>query len=202
VELLSETSENAMVLAFLRAELHSRKFALDLTQILVRHACSRALIENGDSANETENQLRREILGSWRGYQRNTFLFPGFPNDVHWNEARLTVPELGRAKYARFAPWGDLTDETLLVSDGAKNIGNVWLRDDPTNDVLAIADELRAGRPPLEPLILVGAPGAGADELVLLEGHKRATACVCVGEPEEVAGLVGFSGRISEWTPF
>ena len=60
-----------------------------------------------------------------------------------------------------------------------------------------IVDALERGSSPAE-LILVGKPDV--DGLVVLEGHKRATAYVIPFEnPDELDVIVGISARIEEW---
>ena len=86
-----------------------------------------------------------------------------------------------------------------MVADGASKVGKLTLPNNPTPAViLNIVAGLEQGR--LFPeLILVGMPGAGPEQLVLVEGHKRATAYVYADKPAEIQALVGFSPGISSW---
>jgi hypothetical protein len=134
-----------MVLAFLQAEIDSPRFQASIPQ--VPGVNFRALVESADLRSDRENAIRRRILGAYRGF--GTLLFESFPNDLDWHRARLTVDELGAARYANYPTWVTLSAGTRRIADGALNIGNVPLPDelDPTEHVLAIAAPLRrAGR--------------------------------------------------------
>jgi len=188
-----------MVLAFLRAEIDSGIYGSEVVRHLEQRGCDRRLIDDGDPANETENLRRRQLLAAWRGWGRNTMLFRDFPTDVSWYQARLTVSELGRAKYAAWDEWEKLTRMTMLVMDGANNAANPFYASENIRaHVPEIAAAIRAGAF-LPELILVGKPDS--DEIVLVEGHKRATAYVlAVEDPgEEVAAIVGTSPSIAVW---
>jgi len=86
-----------------------------------------------------------------------------------------------------------------LVADGASKVGKLTLPNNPTLAViLNIVAGLEQGR--LFPeLIFVGTPGAGPEQLVLVEGHKSATAYVYADKPAEIQALAGFSPGISNW---
>jgi hypothetical protein len=120
--------------------------------------------------------LRRVILGSYRGY--GWALFEGFPNDLDWHRVRLTIEELGAVKYMNYPRWKTLSGDTRRVADGAENVGKGWpggpADTDPSQSIRDIAAKLEKGESFAE-LILVGEPGAGPDQLVLVEGHSRAT---------------------------
>jgi hypothetical protein len=192
-----------MVLAFLRAELRSPMLAMRFVLWLSRHGYSRSLLDEANLESDAENELRRRVLGGWRGYRQNSLLFVGFPDDVRWHNARMTSAELADVKYATEPSWDRLSGGTRLTSDGAKNLGVIALPDDGAKHILAIARAIRSGRA-ISDLILVGRPNANPDELVLVEGHKRATAHVFVGEDDakDIDALVGLSERIGEWERF
>src|SRR5207249_4677910 len=179
---LLPSSEDAMVLAFLRAERRSTTWAMELALVLSRCGCSASLLENADLANEAENDLRRKVLGEWRGYRRDSYLFGGFPSDdVDWREVRMTVAELAEGKYARDATWDTLSCGTRLISEGAKNVGIVAVPGDTTKTIVAIARRIREGEL-VQDLISVAEPGARPAGFVLVEGHKRATARAWVAD--------------------
>jgi hypothetical protein len=198
-----------MVLAFLQAGLHSRRQVKYLLppQIPAWQAVRiRGLILKSNLADEAENELRRQLL-AYRGYRMNNALFRGFQTDAKWHRARLTIEELRSAKYARHETWLVLSEQTRLVGKGARNIGKMTLPgDDPTQDILDIA-ALREDGQAFPELIFLGEPNATADQLVLLEGHCRATAYICAADKSppaagDVDALVGFSTHIRDWLFF
>jgi hypothetical protein len=196
VKLLKPSTEDAMILAFLRAEIESPLYSDNILRI----AGARALVDQGDLASEQENAMRRVILGSYRGY--GWALFEGFPNDLVWHRAGLTIDELGAAKYMDYPRWVVLSGGTRLIAEGAKNVGKPWPPEatdlDPSPSILAIAVRLEQGESFPE-LILVGEPEAQPEGLVLVEGHSRATAYVYAAVETEVEALVGFSPGIVKW---
>jgi hypothetical protein len=201
VELLGPTSEDAMVLAFLRAEIDSPLVGATLAWCLVQHKADRSLLDQPDLRSQPQNELRKRVLGSSRGYAQDAYLFGGFPDNVGWNKARLTVAELGSAKYAYEQSWSDLTGGSRRISDGAKVVG-VQLPGDTPRFIRDIADAICTGRR-VSDLVLVGRPGAEPADLVLVEGFKRATALVSVGRSSDTVDVfLGFSERIGDWPRF
>lgn len=175
-----------MVLAFLQAEIANTP------------EWARFVIKQPNLEDESENERRRCLLSS-RGYGWNMFLFQDFPGDVSWHRARLAVKELGAARYIDREPtWHSLSKGTRLIADGASNFASRSVHNETTAVIRAIAAGLEQGRS-LPELIFVGLPESRIDDLVLVEGHKRATAYVYAGKPAEINALVGFSPGISGW---
>jgi hypothetical protein len=190
VQKIADATEDEMVLAFLRAEINSPDFQAAV-------GCDRSLVEDGDLSDDHENAERRRAL-AYRGFP-NQALFQGFPTDVEWTRCRLGTDELGGARYLDYPSFVELSGGTRRIADGAGNLGLVRpAAGDQTAAIEAIADELRAGRAYPE-LILVGDPGSAPEQLVLMEGCKRATAYVRVGIPSESEVLVGASPNMARW---
>jgi hypothetical protein len=186
-----------MIFAFLRAEVDSELFGPAVLQYARLRGWDRSLIDRGDPWAVTENRARREILGDVRGYGRNALLFTNFPEDAQWYRTTLSVERLRRARYAAWPDWVALTNRTLVVADGASRVYDPATPAAIRDHVLGIVDALQRGSSPAE-LILVGGPDL--DELVVLEGHKRATAYVIALEnQDELEVILGISPRIEEW---
>lgn len=197
-----------MVAAFLRAEIESRrhvKYLLPPELSIAETILRRRLILQPDLADERENELRRQLL-AYRGYRRNLVLFNGYPEGtVEWHRARMSIEELRRVKYARHETWVDLSEGTRLAEDGAKNV--VPGGDNPSQDIFDIA-RLFEDEHSFSELIFLGEPDAPVDELVLLEGHCRATGYIVAANRNERTRdrsedvLIGSSPRIREWIFF
>jgi hypothetical protein len=200
VERAAPISDDVMVLAFLKAEVDSRvdRVAAAIQLFLERRGRDRSLIDDADLADDEENRIRREVLADLRGFGRNALLFASFPPDVTWHRGRLTVGELAETKYAGWREWVKLTHGTRVVKEGAQNATNSFYASETIRvQVPAIAEACLAGAH-LPELILVGPPDL--DELVLLEGHKRATAYVrALDAADELDVILGSSKGIDKW---
>ncbi len=105
MKLLEPSTEDEMILAFLRAEIESPLYKDNLLRV----PGARALVDQADPESEREKAARRMLLGSYRGY--GWALFEGFPNDLSWRRAGLTIDELGAAKYMDYPRWVVLSGE-------------------------------------------------------------------------------------------
>jgi hypothetical protein len=200
VERGAPISDDVMVLAFLQAEVDSRvdRVAAAIQDFLRQHGCDRSLIDDADLADQEKNRIRRDVLGDLRGFSRNAYLFTNFPPDITWHRGRLTVAELAETKYAGWPEWVKLTHGTRVVKEGAQNTTNSFYASETIRvQVPAIAEACLAGARFPE-LILVGPPDF--DELVLLEGHKRATSYVrALDAADELDVIIGSSEGIERW---
>jgi hypothetical protein len=197
MKLLEPSTEDEMILAFLRAEIESPDYQDRILQV----PGARALVDQADPPSEQENADRRWLLGFSRGYPGSA-LFLGFPTGITWFRTRLMIGELGTARYMDYPRWVVLSKGTRLVADGAKNVDMEWPPDasdkDPSPTIKAIAARVENGEAFPE-LIFVGEPEAAPDQLVLIEGHSRATAYVYANANTEIDALVGFSPSIVRW---
>jgi hypothetical protein len=155
------------------------------------------MIDNADLKNSSENRCRVICL-SYRGFKLNDSLFKGFPDKVNWCKASLSVGELGRVKYLKQTAWITRSAGTRLVLDGALNLDKIAVAGDAKPQIEAIEEKVKSGCVFPE-LILVG-KNEGSD-LILLEGHKRATAYVRAGDclTKEIEVIAGFSEDLNNW---
>lgn len=79
--------------------------------------------------------------------------------------------------------------------DGAANINFVVLPNDTNNLIRTIAAQVTAGKKCAE---LIGVAGEDGD-VILVEGHVRATAYALVQMPEQVECIVGSSPGMRDW---
>ena len=175
-----------MVLEFLRAERDTIP------------AWGREIVDNANVEDASENDLRKQLLAR-RGYPQREALFTHFPPDVASHHAELTVPDLASVRYMdRDQTWLSFSEGTRSIPHGVSRLGKLSFRGDPSPDIYRIAAAVEEGRS-FPDLILVGPPDAAPEQLVILEGHKRATAYVYGEKPAQISVLVGFSSRIGEW---
>jgi hypothetical protein len=191
---LRQAEESEVVLAFLQAEIDSPRWAKYYPVALAESGVNRTeLIDRADLKDEAANGVRRALLGRVRGFGLNKLLFTGFPDDVQWRLVRLSAAELTILKYANCRPWNELSHGTRSVTDGAKDLAAM---DAETKcSIKSIAEGVRACHTS-PPLIAVE---SNDGFLVLVEGHRRATAYVAAGLRGNIDLLVGSSPGISGW---
>jgi len=193
---IGPVTEHEMVLAFLAAEIDSPDYEEYIKPLLQRLNQSRTiLIDNGDVTNATDNQVRMDLLKEYRGYSADAYLFNGFPSDVRWRRVEIRLNELERVKYGNFKDWGKLSEGSRMVVDGARNIGRLQTGEDIKDKVEAVVKKIERGHRFPE---LVTVQTAG-DDLVLVEGHKRATAYMIAKPPYPIRLLIGSSSQIKSW---
>jgi hypothetical protein len=186
-----------MVAVFLRAELLSSRFGETVRRALARAGAGEEIVLSPDLSDERENVLRRETLGTARGFGRSNALFGGFPDDVRWQLAGLTPDEVLAIRFIDYDYWVEISGGSRLPTEAARRIrAGVTVFGVPNDGFFTTADSFESSPPP--PLIAVGGIGGS---LVLLEGHVRLTAFALRPEllPEELELLVGHSPRIGEW---
>lgn len=191
-------TEAEMIIAFLRAEVNSpRYFATHIAPCCEGMGLSPTeLITNGDVRNEYENDLRRRILGLYRGYGRNAVLFQWFPTDVVWRRVLIEPQDHGRLLFADKTGWVALSDGTRLVRRLAEKIALGQAPPDPADRVTAIQQALCAGTIYPE---LIAVQANGDKSLVLVEGHSRATAYVGLKWSKNIEMILGFSPEMRSW---
>jgi len=153
------------------------------------------LVENADLRSPRDNAQRIAILKAVRGYRASQFLFAGFPNDVLWRRVGLESTDWNTIKYANHSTWLTVSGGTRIVADGANNIDSVAAAENANQNIKAVADALRNGKRYAE---LIGV-GDEAGEIILVEGHTRATAYALVRLPECAECIVGSSPTMRTW---
>jgi hypothetical protein len=187
------TSEQ-VTLAFLRGQVDSPRWGRYYLDYLRRHRLSRTeLIDRADLADGRQNAARAALLRAASGH-----IFNGFPAGTTWTRCTISASDLGRLKYINATPWTTLSGRTRLVADGARNLDSVPVKDgrfDVNAHVKAVMEALREGETFPELILVEGDDG----DLILLEGHARATAYVAEGLEAPVAAFVGSSPKMRQW---
>lgn len=187
-----------MVAVFLRTEINSSRFGPDILRILERNRIARRIIDNPNVTDEAENNFRAELLGEFRGYQRNEELFEDFPGDVRWHRVLLEPNDLLTVKYMNYSYWIDLSGGSRLVADAVKRVAAGEVESATAAWIQAAADAVKSGAS-FQEIILVSENEAS--ELIMLEGHLRITAYLMSFDylPRKLSAIVGYSEKITEW---
>ena len=185
-----------MVLSFLQAEIDSTRFGPTYAGILAHSGINRGLlIDRADLDSAQDNRIRQELLKVVRGYGNDTFLFRGFPNNVRWRRVALEPPDWDAVKYANYPTWVTLSGGTRIVADGARNIDSVAVAEDANRNIKAVAADVSTGKRYPELIAVSSLTG----EIILVEGHTRATAYALAQLPKRVECIVGSSPVMSKW---
>jgi hypothetical protein len=195
MHLISAASVDEMVLAFLRAEANSTRWGNAFANL------DRRLVDQPDVNNPVENQARIDALAGHRGnITTRTGFFRGLPLDTSWQRWALTPVELGDVLYANYVTWIKLSGGTRRIRDGAANVQRLQVYEDHDINagIRAAARAIDEGKPMAE--LIAVSQGADGRDLVLLEGHTRATAYIIARRaPGEVSVLVGWSATMDGW---
>jgi len=181
---LGPATEHEMVLAFVRAEVDSVRFSPDY-QGLDRHT----LIDSADLESASQNEARLQALNRAKGG-----LIQGLLGAVTWRRVALERTDIPRLKYLNHRDWIEFSGGTRLVSDGAKNIGSRCLPSSTNAQILPIAKAFENGSRCPE---LIAA--AVREDIVLVEGHTRATAYTLAGWPMRIDCILGASPTTHRW---
>jgi hypothetical protein len=198
VRLISDATVDEMVLAFLRAEANSTRWGNAFANL------DRRLIDEPDLRDAAQNAARADALAAHRGdITTRTGFFSGLPLDTKWQRWALTLVELGDISYANYVTWIKLSGGTRRIRDGAANVQRLQVYEDHDINagIRAAARSIDEGKPMAE--LIAVSQGAYGRDLVLLEGHTRATAYLITKHPPaEVDLLVGWSTTMDRWAWF
>jgi len=202
VEDLGAATEDQVILAWLQAEIESPEFQAYVVGNPPNPAnLSLALkaARSPDLHDQTQNDLRRQIITSTYGFGTGAGSFEGLGQDLRWRRVHLTTDEVAQMLYMRRSgPWQLLSPVTRKVAEGATNVGHVFTGDGTNMVVLSLASGLcHSDKKVPEIIALRRADGA----LVILEGHARATAIVLEAHrfPKGVQAYVGEGASVANW---
>jgi hypothetical protein len=190
---LRDASEDDVVLAFLRAEIDSPKWGPNYSNALRELNLDRvSLVDAADLEDARACGVRKDLLGRVRGFGRDVALFTGFPKDTTWRRVKVEPSDFQRLKcISKDERWSKLTGGTRLIRRAARNF----------EDYPELADRVRVAiqrieqRLPIAELIMVE---TGSGELVLVEGHTRATAYAVLGD-RSFQSFIGISPLMGQW---
>jgi len=192
---IGPSSEDEMILAFVRAEFHSPRFKPLFRKALGGDA---NLVYRPRLDDPEENRARKNALAMVRGYGVNKYLFTNFPTDATWIRLACTRDDIGAMKYANHPTWTTLSHGSRLVRDGSANVESTPTGEDVNDHVLAVVREIAQGRTFAE--LIVAAEDEDAVP-ILVEGHARATAYVrALPANAEVEVITARAPDLSRWS--
>jgi hypothetical protein len=193
---LGPANEDDVVLAFLQAEIDSARFGSIYAGILANSGLDRHLvIDNPDRNSPRDNSIRGELLKHVRGYGSGQLLFTRFPPDVAWRHVSMEQRDFSKLRYAKCSPWIELSRGTRLVTEGATNIAPGGPAEEAAVNIRAVLADLKRGTRYPELIAVEGQNG----DIILMEGHTRATAYVLFSPAEPIRCIVGSSPTMTSW---
>jgi hypothetical protein len=186
-------SEDDVVLAFLRAEIDSPKWEQKYSRELRNLNLDRvSLIDAADLTDARACVARKLLLDGVRGYGRNVALFAGFPRDTTWRRVEVAPSDFRRLKcISRNDRWSNLTGGTRLIEEAARNLDTY---PELAERVSIARKRIEQGLPMAELIIVENDAG----DLILVEGHTRATAYAVLAD-RPFQSFVGTSLLMSQW---
>ena len=196
MRILRDSSEEEMVLAFLREELDSRRFRESILKTLKDIGASEELILEGDIANEGQNVLRNQVLGLFRGYPDRE-IFEHYPSGVAWKYAVFEAADLHKLRYVDYSYWNELSKGTSCPVQAAETICKGEEIYNISNQYFLEGKEMLERGMTFPPLIVLT---CGNEMYLILEGHCRATAYALL--PKAFEGTEAYIGFCSAETLF
>ena len=127
MEIVGPSSSDDMVAEFLRGEIDSSRLQADCWRAMDLHGLTEERVRNPNLADEGQNRRRADVLGAYRGWNRNVGLFTGFPRQLEWSRLRLNPGELREVRYT-YRSWIELARGTYRAEIAAERI----MANDPT----------------------------------------------------------------------
>jgi len=194
-------TENDVVATFLKAEINSSRWREHILNALKHFGNDRSIIDQPDLHNKDQNISRTNILGFYRGYKQNKWLFLNFPNDMQWQKVYLDLEDIQRIRYLKQClPWSELSGGTLLVADAAQRIqaGSDFSREtkEVLSGILEAVEVLKSGQS--FPEVIIVAQSA-INQPVALEGHVRLTAYLLHSSIAQIPAIIGYSRNLLKW---
>lgn len=199
MKVIRKISEDEMIAHFLKGEINSNRFAKKLIDICKKLNVNISIIKNPDLNSRKENNVRKKIIGIFRGYGLNKELFENFPEDLDWEIVELNRKELEGIKYINYDYWIKLSKGTRLPSKAAESISEgIEILGESNNKFIESAKHLKGGGKFPKMIIVTNEK---RKKLVVLEGHLRLTAYMLSPKyiPDKIRVILGVSDDIVKW---
>lgn len=176
------SSEDEAIYEYLSAEYESARFGDELREHIANSPVQfniSLLTGAFDPTDRTGCEIRRRLLGEYRGWGQNRDMYEGFPDVLEWHCCELEPSDLAKIFYVNYSYWNELskkTGEYGNILDAADNIlAGLCVYDQPNAPFLSGAELLLSGGS-FKPVILAANNMNNPSFYIILEGHSRLTA--------------------------
>ena len=192
-----------MVATFLQAEIDSSVWGDRIRQLLPSFQLTESMVRNPNLSDPDQNSRRSAILGVYRGWRQDKWLFANWPDGVEWWFVALDKADLANVRYLNYSDWRTFSGNTLRPTVAADRVKRGdEAKGMPLDAIKAIASEMSNGVRFL-PVIAVGTRESST--IVMVEGHTRITAYALAEGEGELSALLGIAPvaglRAWHWCP-
>lgn len=173
MKILGQSSEEEMIIEYLRAEISSKRFSDNVREAMKRLGLNERIVLSADLQSQEENEKRRELLGAVRGHGRDESMFERFPAVTDWKLCSFSQNDLEKIRYIHYSYWSELAGGTHRPTDAAERIrGGVCVYGQSNEGFIRAASHIRNGGAFPTMFFLT----ADYEDFVIVEGHLRMTA--------------------------
>ncbi|MCQ2505552.1 MAG: hypothetical protein MJ113_00030 [Lachnospiraceae bacterium] len=191
MQIIRNSSEAEMILAFLQGELQSKRFSEKIKNALADLNLNSDIIIYGNINAEYENKKRAFLMQKFRGYPDKE-LFNNFPKNIDWKYAKLAKNDINNIYYINYSYWNELSGGTSKPLDAAKTIKmGKEIFGVSNKPFISGADYIINHKFP--PVILLT---YNTEKYVIIEGHSRMTVYGLL--PEKIEGSYAYIGFVSK----
>lgn len=189
MKFLRKSSENEMLIEFLKAEYNSERFAAQIKQTLNTLGFDEKIITLPDSDSSAENLKRKRLMGAFRGYGLNQDLFENFPSVSEYSLCSFSLDDLERIRYIDYSYWNELSCGTHSPQTAAETIRRgIKIYGQDNDDFLKAAEYIKSGGTFPAMFFLT----CDFKLFIIAEGHLRMTAYALASEYfRDVKAIVG-----------
>lgn len=170
MKVIRTSSEDEMLLEFLKGELTSERFSKNIQNVLDKLNLNSDIIFNGDISSNNQNQLRKKIMKLFRGYP-NVDLFERFPKNIEWKFVEFEETDIDKIYYINYDYWNELSNNTSKPTEAAKNIINGIEIYNVSNQPF-IDGKKKLDFCSFPPIIILT---CNEEKYLIIEGHSRMT---------------------------
>lgn len=192
MKIIRNSSEDEMLLEYLKSEINSKRFGERLKKTLNELNISKDILLNGNLENKYENEQRKTIMEKFRGYPTED-IFERFPKELKWFYVQFEEGDIDKIFYLNWEYWNEISNSTSKPTVASKNIYNGVEIYGVSNEPYFKGLKYLENNNKFNPIIAITCNG---ERFVLIEGHSRMT--VYGMKPELFVGTFGYVGFCSE----